>query len=129
MAIARAEAAMSSRFRCLLPLLAAAGLQLAGCSARTGVVPPQASVDIAKVRARAAQRVDLPGASAVAEPGDALALAAGTRTQPATPEILRFPDGTVGIRVAQQYYHTIVACRLPDGSFTTRCPAGREPRP
>jgi hypothetical protein len=49
--------------------------------------------------------------------------------QPAAPEVLRFPDGTVGVKVAQQYYHTIVACRLPDGSFTTQCPPARELRP
>ena len=61
--------------------------------------------------------------------GGVAALTAGTRMQPAAPEVLRFPDGTVGIKVAQQYYHTIVACRLPDGSFTTQCPPGNEPRP
>jgi hypothetical protein len=129
MANARAEAPMSSRFQCQFLLLAAAGLLLAGCSARTDVAPAQPSGPIAPVHARAAQRVELPGADAAAVANESAALASGTRIQPATPEVLRFPDGTVGIKVAQQYYHTIVACRLPDGSFTTQCAAGKEPRP
>jgi hypothetical protein len=35
---------------------------------------------------------------------------------------VHLPDGTVGVRVAQQYYHTIVVCRRIDGSFSTDCP-------
>ncbi len=126
---ARAEAPMSSRIQCQFLLLAAAGLQLAGCSARTEVAPAQPPAAIAPVHARAAQRVDLPGATESAVAAERAAFGAGTRMQPATPEVLRLPDGTVGIKVAQQYYHTIVACRLPDGSFTTQCPPGKEPRP
>ena len=125
---------MSSRFQCRFLLLAAAGLQLAGCSARTEVAPSQPPGVISQVHARAAQRIELPAAADPAVSGEAVsggvaALTAGTRIQPAAPEVLRFPDGTVGIKVAQQYYHTIVACRLPDGSFTTQCPPGSEPRP
>jgi len=135
MANARAEASMSSRFQCQLLLLAAAGLHLAGCSARTEVAPSTAVVasqlagTIAPAHARAAQRAVLPGATDSAVAAESAALSPGNRIQPATPEVLRLPDGTVGIKVAQQYYHTIVACRLPDGSFTTQCPSGREPRP
>ena len=125
---------MSSRFQCRFLLLAAAGLQLAGCSARTEVAPAQPPSAISPVHARAAQRIELPGAAGAVVSGEAVsggsaALTAGTRVQPAAPEVLRFPDGTVGIKVAQQYYHTIVACRLPDGSFTSQCPPGSEPRP
>jgi hypothetical protein len=129
MANERAEAPMSSRFQCRLLFLAAAALHLAGCSVRTEVAPSQPAAGIPKVHASAAQRVELPGAPAAALPGESAALTAGTRVQPAAPEVLRFPDGTVGIKVAQQYFHTIVACRLPDGSFTTQCPPGREPGP
>jgi hypothetical protein len=129
MANARAEAPMYSRFQCQFLLLAAAGLQLAGCSARTDVASSRPAGAIAPVHARAAQRAELPGVDAGAVASESAALASGTRIQPAAPEVLRFPDGTVGIKVAQQYYHTIVACRLPDGSFTTRCPPGKEPRP
>ena len=133
MANARSEAQMSSqfqrRFQYRFLLLAAAGLQLTGCSARTEVAPAKPPTAIAPVRARAAQRVDLPGATEAAVAAESAAFAVATRLQPSTPEVLRLPDGTVGIRVAQQYYHTIVACRLPDGSFTTQCPPGKEPRP
>ena len=120
---------MSSRFQCRFLLLAAAGLQLAGCSARTGVALSQPPTVAAPVHARAAQRIELPGASDSVVSGESAALTAGTRMQPTAPEVLRFPDGTVGVKVAQQYYHTIVACRLPDGSFTTQCLPGQEPRP
>jgi hypothetical protein len=120
---------MSSLFQCRFLLLAAAGLLLAACSAGTDIAPSRPPRVSAPVHARAAQRVELAGAADAAVPADSAALTPGTRIQPATPEVLRFPDGTVGIKVAQQYYHTIVACRLPDGSFTTRCPPGKEPRP
>jgi hypothetical protein len=127
------EAPMSSpflcRFLCRFLLLVATGLPLAGCSARTEVAPSQPPGVVAPVHARAAQRVELPGASAAAVSAERAALTTGTRMQPAAPEVLRFPDGTVGVKVAQQYYHTIVACRLSDGSFTTQCPPGKEPRP
>ncbi len=120
---------MSSRFQCRFLLLAVAGLQLAGCSAHTDTAPSQPLVVIPTAHARAAQRVELPGAVDAALSGEGAALTVGRRVQPAVPEVLRFPDGTVGIKVAQQYYHTVVACRLPDGSFTTRCPPGKGPQP
>lgn len=120
---------MSSRFQCCFLLLASAGLQLAGCSERTEVAPSRPPSAIWQVHARAAQRIELPGAPATVVSGESTALTAGTRIQPAAPEMLRLPDGTVGIKVAQQYYHTIVACRLPDGSFTTQCPPGKTPQP
>ncbi|MDE2250736.1 MAG: hypothetical protein KGL25_04955 [Gammaproteobacteria bacterium] len=125
---------MYTRFHRQCLLLAVAGLQLAACSERAGVAPPPPAAAPAPVHASAAQRVDLPGASAAAVsgaavPGASAATGVGVRVQPATPEVLRFPDGTVGVKVAQQYAHTIVACRLPDGTFTTDCPPGAERRP
>jgi hypothetical protein len=36
---------------------------------------------------------------------------------------VHLPDGTVGVRVAKRYYHTISVCRQPDGSFSSECPA------
>ena len=120
---------MASRFQCRLLLVCAAGLVLAACSSRTGVPQSQPERASMQVHARAAQRIVLPGATAAEEAGAGAAPAVGNRVQPETPEVLRFPDGTVGVRVAQQYFDTIVACRLPDGSYTTQCPRGQEPRP
>jgi hypothetical protein len=36
---------------------------------------------------------------------------------------VHLPDGTVGVRVAKRYYHTISVCRQADGSFSSDCPA------
>jgi len=124
---------MPIRAICLGALTAALGgvVLLAGCSARAdshaGVAGP--------ARARAAQRIVLDPAThhpVAAEAADATALTSGSgasqgtgrRTLPAVPEEVRLPDGTVGVKVAQQYFHTIVVCRQPDGSFSTQCPAG-----
>jgi hypothetical protein len=104
---------------------------LAGCSAQadthSGVGGP--------AQVRAAQRIALDPAThlpiaaeradASAPPADSGAGAgSGRRVLPAVPEEVRLPDGTVGVRVAQQYFHTITVCRQRDGSFSTRCPAG-----
>lgn len=104
-------------------VLAAAGWLLAGCSAHTdvGAAGP--------VHASAAQRVEMPGAEGAAAADVSPVANAGSRVLPEVPEVIRLPDGTVGIKVAQQYFHTIVACRRSDGTFTTKCPAGQEPRP
>ena len=101
-----------------LPVLIA--LLFAGCSAHQ-----QASVG--PVHASAAQRIDLgpPTAEAAgvaaAAGATASSLTAARHDAPAAEEI-RLPDGTVGVRVAQQYFHTITACRQPDGTFSTNCP-------
>lgn len=34
-------------------------------------------------------------------------------------------DGTVGVRVARRYYHTISVCLQADGSFSSDCPAAK----
>jgi hypothetical protein len=53
---------------------------------------------------------------------------AALRPAAAAPEEVHLPDGTVGIRVDQRYYETVVACRQPDGRFGTDCPpAGGKP--
>jgi hypothetical protein len=40
---------------------------------------------------------------------------------------VHLPDGTVGVRVAKRYYHTISVCRQADGSFSSDCPAVTAP--
>jgi hypothetical protein len=129
---------MSIRAICLGAMAAAMSgvVLLAGCSARAG---NHAGMPAA-VHAAAAQRIVLDPVSHVAtsaEPADAGAIApvagasevSGRRTLPAVPEEVRLPDGTVGVKVAQQYFHTIVVCRQSDGSFSTQCPAVAAPGP
>jgi hypothetical protein len=60
----------------------------------------------------AAQRI---GEAGMAAP--ALAAPANLPT-----EEVHFPDGTVGVRVARQYFHTVVICRHADGRYDTQCP-------
>jgi len=38
---------------------------------------------------------------------------------------VHLPDGTVGVRVARRYYHTISVCLQADGSFSSDCPAAK----
>ena len=124
---------MPIRAICLGALVAALGgvLLLAGCSAQAD---RHASV-AGPAGARAAQRIVLDPAThlpVAAEVADATALTpasganpgAGRRILPAVPEEVRLPDGTVGVKVAQQYFHTIVVCRQPDGSLSAQCPTG-----
>jgi len=122
---------MPIRAICLGALAAAWGgvMLLTGCTAQAdghaGVAGP--------AHVRAAQRIvldpatHLPVAAAAdataLTPGSGANLGTGRRTLPAVPEEVRLPDGTVGVKVAQQYFHTIVVCRQPDGSFSTQCPA------
>ncbi len=108
-------------------VLVAAGWLVAGCSAHTDV---GADVGAARpVHASAAQRIDLgPGAAAPTSAAGVTAAVSATRLVPEAPEVIRLPDGSVGVKVAQRYFHTIVACRRSDGTFTTECPARQEPR-
>jgi hypothetical protein len=103
---------------------------LAGCSDRAG---GHAGLQ-RPAHAAAAQRIVLDPVTHLATSGsqaDAVApdpdsgatAASGRRTLPAVPEEVRLPDGTVGVKVAQQYFHTIVVCRQRDGRFSTQCPA------
>jgi hypothetical protein len=56
---------------------------------------------------------------------------AAIRTAPATNALPRdgdevhLADGTVGVRVARRFYHTISVCRQADGSFSSDCPAAK----
>jgi hypothetical protein len=111
-------------------VLAAAGviaassvLLLAGCSARSEVsaAPP--------VHASAAQRIEIGPAdeTAVTSASVPAAPTAALRADLAAGEEIHLPDGTVGVKVAKQYFHTIVVCRQRDGSFSTQCPASQEP--
>lgn len=38
---------------------------------------------------------------------------------------VHLPDGTVGVRVARRFYHTISVCLQADGSFSSDCPAAQ----
>jgi hypothetical protein len=119
---------MTIRLQHAVLAVAAAGLLLVGCSARNDVTAPDPGRASTTLHARAAQRIDLPGAVESATPGPGAA-AAVRRVQPEAPEIIRLPDGTVGVKVAAQYFDTIVACRQPDGSFSTHCPPAPAPTP
>ncbi|HEX9472757.1 MAG TPA: hypothetical protein VF931_01115 [Steroidobacteraceae bacterium] len=123
---------MSIRAICLGALAAAAGgaVLLAGCSDRSDSLSGRQG----QGRAAAAQRIVLdpvthlatsaPQADALAAAPDSSASAvSGRRSLPTVPEEVRLPDGTVGVKVAQQYFHTIVVCRQRDGSFSPQCPA------
>jgi len=56
---------------------------------------------------------------------------AAIRTTPALNALPRdadevhLPDGTVGVRVARRFYHTISVCLQADGSFSSACPAAQ----
>lgn len=108
-----------------LPKLLVSGcliaLPLLACAPREQV--DARPVPIANTPAIAfAQRISLDGGSAseVVTPralnNDPAALLARAADE------VRLPDGTVGVRVDKRYYHTIVVCRLADGSFSTECP-------
>jgi hypothetical protein len=127
---------MPIRAICLGAIAAAVSgaVLLAGCSDRAG---GRAGLQ-RPAHAAAAQRIVLdpvthlatsgPQADAVATgPDSGASAASGRRTLPAVPEEVRLPDGTVGVKVAQQYFHTIVVCRQRDGSFSTQCPAAAAP--
>lgn len=119
---------MSHRMHNRVCAVAFAVLLLAACSGRPeATAAPQAHA-AASPRGRAAQRIELPGAieGATAAPRTAATV---RRLLPDTPEIIRLPDGTVGVKVAAQYYDTIVACRQADGSYGTNCPPARKRQP
>jgi hypothetical protein len=116
---------MPIRAICLGAMAATLGgvMLLAGCTAQADSHPGVA----APAHARAAQRIVLDPVTHLpiaAEAPDATE-GSGRRALPAVPEEVRLPDGTVGVKVAQQYFHTIVVCRQRDGSFSTQCPAAR----
>jgi len=109
----------------------AATLLLAACSAREPVA-------VHAAHASAAQRIELgatPGSPASRAPGAAQAageaanaLAVARGESPVAEEI-HLPDGTVGVKVEKQFFHTISACRQPDGTFSTNCPDSTGVRP
>lgn len=122
---------MPIRAICLGAMAAAVSgaVLLAACSDRTGSLSGRQG----QVHAAAAQRIVLdpvthratsaPQAEAMAvAPDSGASIASGGRTLPRVPEEVRLPDGTVGVKVAQQYFHQIVVCRQRDGSLSTQCP-------
>ena len=120
---------MTIRLQYRVLAVAAAGLLLAACSARNDVTAPVSGHANTTLHARAAQRIELPGAADSAMPGAIAATATVGRLQPVAPEIIRLPDGTVGGKVAAQYFDTVVACRQPDGTFSTQCTPAPAPAP
>ena len=103
-------------FSCLavLPLLACApSVHVTGEPAADANAPTVA----------AAQRISLDGATAVAGAAPATLNNEPAALAARAADEVRLPDGTVGVRVAKRYYHTISVCRQPDGSFSSHCPA------
>ena len=95
-------------------VMAVGALLLASCT-RHG-----AAGDGRPIHSQAAQRIDLaPGAV----PGVGASAALGPTPARTAPEEVHLPDGTVGIKVSQQYFHTIVVCRQGDGTYSMQCPA------
>jgi hypothetical protein len=97
---------------------------------------PVAAVPFAASLGSAAQQIFLdpltgqqrePTADELAQLRAATAASAKSALRPgaAAPEEIHLPDGTVGVRLSQQYYDTIVVCRQADGRFNTDCPASR----
>ena len=108
----------------LLVLCCTTAVLLAASVPRTEL-PARGAIAIA-----AAQRITI-------DPGTGLAIApdqAGAIPAPADVAVesaalvpgevneVHLPDGTVGVRVAKRYFHTIVVCRQADGSFSSDCP-------
>ena len=117
---------MPIRAICLGALAATLGgaMLLAGCRGEADRHPGAAG----PAHARAAQRIVLDPATQLplaGEVAEGASVASSRRMLPAVPEEVQLPDGTVGVKVAQQYFHTIVVCRQRDGSFSTQCPAAR----
>ena len=129
---------MPIRAICLRAIAAAVSgaVLLAGCSqqpgAHTGVQ--------GQPHAAAAQRIVLDPVThlatsagqadaAASAPDSGAGEVSGRRTLPTVPEEVRLPDGTVGVKVAQRYFHTIAVCRQRNGSFSTQCPAVAAPGP
>ncbi len=121
---------MTIRLQRRVLAVTATALLFVGCSARNEVSTSNPDRANNAVHARAAQRIELPGAVEGAAPGPLAGATTQRRVLPEAPEVIRLPDGTVGIKVAAQYFDTIVACRQPDGSFGTNCPPapGSAPR-
>ena len=95
-----------------LPLLVGCAVAATAlCGSAPGVVTG-AAVAVGSPTLAAAQRIGLDGA--------AEGVAAAELNQPL--EEVRFPDGTVAVRVARQYFHTVVVCRHADGHYGTECP-------
>jgi hypothetical protein len=120
---------------CLLAMAASTGpLARAGraqgnaIGSGTGAGPAHAAqriyIDLATGQLRepttaelAAERTQSAGGLQASQKQASQAAAAGVGSA----DELRLPDGTVGVRPARQFLHTIVLCRQPDGSFGAQC--------
>ncbi len=87
-------------------------------------------------RLSAAQRIEIDPATGLLRAPDAAA-AGDTTIEPRRSAIaatqstnvlsrdadeVHLPDGTVGVRVARRFYHTVSVCLQADGSFSSNCP-------
>ena len=87
-------------------------------------------------RLSAAQRIEIdPATGLVREPGtaapvdvtivprrSAMAATQSTNVSSGDADEVHLPDGTVGVRLARRFYHTISVCLQADGSFSSDCP-------
>ena len=110
---------MTARLPCLLVFCCIGAVPLVACK-------PHSEQSAARMHSiAAAQRISVDGV-AQSMP----AVPATLNNEPAAlaeraVDEVHLPDGTVGVRVAKRYYHTIVVCRQADGSFSSDCPVGR----
>jgi len=115
---------MPRRVRLLLRACAGGVLLLTACHDHSNAVlrsTANGGVDVG-----AAQRMVLPLTAGQSMPANSPGLDEHVHRnvmRAALADEVQLPDGTGGVRVAQRYYHTIRACRLMDGSFSTNCPA------
>lgn len=104
-----------------------AALVLSACTAHDSKAPGELVRTGASVRVSAAQRVYIDPATGEIrspEPAElATSASANQQTSVANADEVHLPDGTVGVRVAHRYYHTISVCRHADGTFSSDCPA------
>ena len=113
----------TTSMRVVLAMLAA-GLGLAACSAHSAA-PAGLQQHADALHASAAQRIELAPTPDAALSATPVTVSPGQIVAEA-PEEVHLPDGTVGVKVAKQYFHTIVVCKQRDGSFSTQCPAAPE---
>ena len=108
---------MTARLPYLLVLCCVGALPLVACKPHSEQSAARPTSIAAAQRSSLAGAVQSMPAVPVALNNDPAALAARAADE------VHLPDGTVGVRVAKRYYHTIVVCRQADGSFSSDCAA------
>lgn len=124
----------ASPLACLLALVAGFGPLASGTNRVAGVAPAHAAqriyVDLATGGLREPTAAELAAEAGQAANGlvpasglqasQKQALAAGATAADGADEV-HFADGTVGVRPARKYLHTVVLCRQADGRYTEQC--------